>query len=205
MVDGSQDQLPIGDGAISPRLRKYIQRHDEKLREDLGAKMDALFAQQAERMDAKIQESITRAQHGPGVTAAIEDLREELRRLREGILSVKRDVDRLATSVDKRFELYLRHAREAARRATEPTRARDEQGRLIDPLLIAVETRRRLLGITQRGLAKILQADPSLCSRWLGRHVSPSQPTRDSMRQWLDDTDADAEIMRQQLTGGETQ
>jgi hypothetical protein len=126
-------------------------------------------------------------------------LREEVRLLSEAVRETNRRLDRLATSVDKRFELYLGHIRTMATRATEPTRARDEQGRLIDPLLTAVETRRCLLGITQRRLAVILQADPRQLTKWLGRKVAPSTPIRDLMQKWMDATEADAKVAMDRL------
>jgi hypothetical protein len=193
------DNTIAGDSVISPRLRQYIKRHGDKLREDLGTKIDSLFAQWSTRMEAKIQESIIRAQQGPTISEAIESLREEVRLLSEAVRETNRRLDRLATSVDKRFELYLGHIRTMATRATEPTRARDEQGRLIDPLLTAVETRRCLLGITQRRLAVILQADPRQLTKWLGRKVAPSTPIRDLMQKWMDATEADAKVAMDRL------
>ncbi|MFA7329819.1 MAG: hypothetical protein WC326_01980 [Candidatus Delongbacteria bacterium] len=187
-----EDPVVHGDNAISPRLRKYIQRHDEKLREDLGAKIDSLFSQWDARMEARVKEAVATAQQGRTAGTADDRLREDVRLLGEAVRGLRRDIDRLATSVNLRFERVLGHIGAQARRATEPTRARDEQGRLVDPLLTAVETRRRLLGVTQRRLAEILQADPSLCSRWLGRRVMPSAQTRNLMQQWLDATEADA-------------
>lgn len=189
----TDNQVVAGDGAISPRLRKYIQRHDEKLREDLGAKIDGLFAQWADKMEARLAAAVAKAQQGPGASAAIERLREDIRLLGEGIQCLRRDDERLATSFDLRFKSILGHIGDQARRAAEPTRARDAHGRLVDPLLTAVETRRRLLGVTQRRLAEILQAGPSLCSRWLGRRVMPSAQIRAQMQQWLDVTEADAQ------------
>jgi DNA-binding transcriptional regulator YiaG len=194
------DNTIAGDSVISPRLRQYIKRHGDKLREDLGTKIDSLFAQWSTRMEAKIQESIIRAQQGPTISEAIESLREEVRLLSEAVRETNRRLDRLATSVDRRFELYLGHIRTIATRATEPTRARDEQGRLIDPLLTAVETRRCLLGITQRRLAEILQVNYRSLSKWISGQRGVSAPeTRSLMLQWLDTTETDAKAAMDRL------
>lgn len=190
-----EDPVVHGDNAISPRLRKYIQRHDEKLREDLGAKIDSLFSQWDAKMEARIKEAVATAQQGRTAGAADDRLREDVRLLGEAVRGLRRDIDRLATSVDLRFTRVLGHIGAQARRAAEPTRARDEQGRLVDPLLTAVETRRRLLGVTQRGLAEILQVHYRALSKWMSRQRAvSSKETRALMQQWLDVTEDDARV-----------
>ena len=194
-------QAVAGDNAISPRLRQYIKRHDEKLREELGAKIDGLFAQMAERADERIAAAVAKAQQGPGASAAIERLREDVRLLAEGVRVLGQRIDRLATSADLRFKSVLGHIGDQARAAgAAPVRARDDQGRLVDPLLTAVETRRRLLGMTQRRLAEILQVRTPALSKWISGHrAASSHDTRNLMQQWLDATDAEAKVALDRL------
>lgn len=192
-----------GDSAISPRLRQYIKRHDDKLREDLGAKIDSLFIQWTDKMEARITAAVAKAQQGQVAGAADDRLREDVRLLGDGIRGLRRDNERLATSIDLRLKSILGHIGDQARRATEPTRARDAQGRLADPLLTAVEARRRLLDLSQRRLAEILQVDARQLTKWLGRKVSPSAPVRSMMQQWLDATEADARAAMDRLKSWE--
>lgn len=192
MTDHSDPEI-LDAQAISPRLLRYLRRRDEKLKEEIAQKMDLGFQQLEERLVARFGAA-------PRACDDLAAMRRDIQYLKQGLAGTNRKLDLLAKSVDLRFKSVLGHIGDQARRASTPTRARDEQGRLVDPLLTAVETRRRLLGVNQRSLAVILQVHYRSLSKWLNhRHATSSVETRSMMQQWLDATEADARAALERL------
>lgn len=160
---------------LSPRLLRYLQRRELRLKEEIGSMITtALDSWRVQHQDLTT------------VHRALQELDRRLRRLEE--------------HTNARFELIEHRRRLAAAKDRGPTRERDQEGRLVDHLLTAVEDRRRLLGMRQRQLARLLQVDPCQLSKWLARKVSPSSTDlRDRLKEWLESTDEDARRLHQRL------
>jgi hypothetical protein len=197
---GHEADRPLpGDEAISPRILRHLRHREQRLKEDLGAKLDQLVAQLESRLAARLGTSSGAA--APAAGADLLSLRRDLKDLQVSVRETNRRIDELVVGVDRRFGLVLTRARAAAGRGA-PTRQRDAQGRLVDELLIAVEDRRRLLNLTQRQLAEILLVDPRALSKWMKRERSTADgETRSRMRHWLDATDSDATATLSRLLG----
>lgn len=198
MTDLNQDDIQ-DVSAISPRLLRHLRYREGKLRQEFAQQIDRALREGEERLLARLGAA-------PGISQAapageeLAAMRRDIKHLQQAVAETNRRLDRLATSVDLRFKSVLGHIGDQARRSAEPTRTRDEQGRLVDPLLTAVETRRRLLGMTQRRLAEILQVHYRSLSKWLHHRHAPSCPdTRALMQQWLHATEADAQAAMDRL------
>ena len=160
---------------ISPRLLRYLQRREQRLKEEIGSMITTAL-------------DSWRTQHHDQATVhrALQELDRRLRRLEE--------------HMNTRFDQIEHRRRLAAAKDRGPTRERDQEGRLVDHLLTAVEDRRRLLGLKQRQLARLFDVDPRQLTKWLARKVSlSSTSTRERMNDWLDSTDLDASRIRKRL------
>lgn len=160
---------------LSPRLLRYLQRRELRLKEEIGSMITSALES-------------WRAQH------------QDLTTVRRALQELDRRLRRLEEHTNARFELIEHRRRLAAAKDRGPTRERDQEGRLVDHLLTAVEDRRRLLGMRQRQLARLLCVDHRQLTKWLARKVSPSSITiRESMKEWLEATDEDARRLRERL------
>jgi hypothetical protein len=196
----TSDQQDVQDvGSISPRLLRHLRYREGKLRQEFAQQIDQALREGEERLLARLGAAPGSSQAAPA-GEELAAMRRDIKHLQQAVAETNRRLDRLATSVDMRFERVLGHIGDQARRAAEPTRARDAQGRLVDALLTAVETRQRLLGMTQRQVAEILQVHFRSLSKWLHhQHAVSCQETRDRMQQWLDATEGDAQAALDRL------
>ena len=160
---------------LSPRLLRYLQRRELRLKEEIASMVSTALAS-------------WRSQH------------QDLTPIHRALQELDRRLKRLEEHTNARFEQIEHRRRLAAVKDRGPTRDRDREGRLVDHLLTAVEDRRRLLGVKQRQLARILDVDHRQLTKWLARKVSPcNATTRERMKDWLDATDEDAKRLRCRL------
>ena len=160
---------------LSPRLLRYLQRRELRLKEEIGSMITlALESWRSQHQDLT------------PIHRALQELSQRLRRLEE--------------HTNARFDQIEHRRRLAAAKDRGSTRERDQEGRLVDHLLTAVEDRRVLLHMKQRQLARILDVDHRQLTKWLARKVSPSNSTtRERMKDWLAATDEDARRLKLRL------
>jgi hypothetical protein len=172
------DHSIVHEEALSGTLLRYLQRHKHKILEEVAARINVAFA----------------------------GLRQELPGLQDkAITSSFQELARRIGALERRLDAHNEQHASQARAITrlnhyKRTRDRDEQGRLIDQLLIDVERRRVLLTLTQRQLAEILFVDFRRLNTWLARKVSPQMAvTRQKLEDWLKETEAEAVVLNKKL------
>lgn len=177
-----KDEKPISDARslwLDPKLAQFLKEQFSAMRRELKASRDECMRLSDE---------------------AIERFRQtnpEMRERREFVEGMRALNERIAAQ-GRRMDAHLgdhEMQRRAASRMNRHgrTRDRDEQGRLVDQLLIDVGGRMRKLGLTQRQLAEELGVDYRRLNRWITLARSPQkESTRERLKAWLMETESEA-------------